>query len=355
MSLVVHQVIGGAGPFDAITTQALRFRRLFDEWGWGGKDAAVHIDPRVGDRFMPLRALAPAPADVLFVQYSAYTPGLSELLLGHPRSLVLCQNITPPEWFWAYDPLTAMQCYLGRSEARRIIANATVSAGASEYTRDEFGADTVIPILFEPDRYGPPPSDRQRDEGAPADGGEVLFVGRLCPHKRHDALIRAVALLRARHRPAAALRIVGEPVNDQYGAQVAELGRRLLGDAFTWDRGLSQDDLASRYRDADVLCCMSEHEGFCVPILEAFHYGLPVVGRPSGGVAEVSGNAALLTHDEDLGVVAGLLDVVLEDRGLRAELRARGRARLEHFDERATAEAARIALQRVAETAPAVR
>lgn len=353
MTLTVHQVIGGAGPYDAITTQALRFRRLFDEWGWRGQDAAVHIDPRVGDRFIPLRALAPAPSDVLFVQYSAYTPGLSELLIGHPRSLVLCQNITPPEWFWAYDPLTAMQCYLGRSEARRVISNATVSAGASEYTRSEFGADTVIPILFEPERYGTPPTERQRDEGPAADAGDVLFVGRLCPHKRHDALIRAVALLRARHRPAATLRIVGEPVNDQYGAQVAELGQRLLGDAFNWDRGLSQDALADRYRAADVLCCMSEHEGFCVPILEAFHYRLPVVGRPSGGVAEVAGDAALLTDDEDLGVIAGLLDVTLGDRELRSELRRRAARRLDHFDERTTAEAARIALQRVAELAPA--
>jgi glycosyltransferase involved in cell wall biosynthesis len=180
----------------------------------------------------------------------------------------------------------------------------------------------------------------------------VLFVGRLCPHKRHDSLIRAVALLRARHRPDATLRISGEPVNDPSGAEVAELGARLLGpDAFHWERGLSQDDLAARYRDADVLCCMSEHEGFCVPILEAFHYGLPVVGRPSGGVAEVAGDAALLTTDEDLGVVAGLLDTVLGDRELRAELLERGRRRLTVYDETTTAQALRTAIERVVATA----
>lgn len=344
MSLVVHQVIGGAGPYDAITTQALRFRRLFDAWGWGGVDAAVHIDPRMGSQFTPLRTLAPHPDEVVFAQYSAYTPGLRQLLNGHDRSLVLCQNITPPEWFWAYDPLTALQCHLGRAEAARVMQAATVPAGASRYTAQEFGADTVIPILFEPERYGPPGPDVAR---APDGGGEVLFVGRLCPHKRHDALIRAVALLRARHRPHATLRIVGEPVNEHYGAQVAELGTRLLGDAFAWERGLTQDALAARYRAAHALCCLSEHEGFCVPILEAFHFGLPVVGRPSGGMAEVADDAALLTDDEDLGVVAALLDAALGDEELRAELQARGRRRLDNYDETSTAAAVRGAIERV--------
>jgi glycosyltransferase involved in cell wall biosynthesis len=224
-----------------------------------------------------------------------------------------------------------------------------VPAGASQYTASEFGADTVIPILFEQERYGAPGTGRDPVPG----GGEVLFGGRLCPHKRHDQLIRAVALLRARHRPDATLRIVGEPVNDHYGGLVRELGERLLGtEAFTWERGISQDELADRYRAADVLCCMSEHEGFCVPILEAFHYGLPVVGRPSGGVAEVGGDAALLTSDEDLGVVAALLDSALGDRELRAELLARGRRRLVAYDETTTAQALRSAIERVAATAP---
>lgn len=358
MSITVHQVIGGAGPYDAITTQAVRYRKLFDAWGWSGQDTAVHIDPRVGDTFKPMRSLAPAPGDVVFAQYSAYTPGLSELLRWHDRSLVLCQNITPPEWFWAYDPLTALQCYLGRREATRVMESATVPAGASRYTAEEFGADTVIPILFEPERYGAPGPDERPGPGGlvgpPERGGEVLFVGRLCPHKRHDALIRAVALLRARHRPDATLRIVGEPVNESYGTMVQELGDQLLGDAFSWERGISQDDLADRYRRAHVLCCMSEHEGFCVPILEAFHFGLPVVGRPSGGVAEVAGDAAILTEDEDLGVIAGLLDVVLGDADLRAELRTRGRGRLQVYDEANTAAALKAAIELVVALTPAV-
>ncbi|WP_026910170.1 glycosyltransferase [Patulibacter minatonensis] len=347
MSLVVHQVIGGAGPYDAITNQALRFRKLFDRWGWGGVDAAVHIDPRMGQKFVPMRSLVPHPDEVIFTQYSAYTPGLRDMLEAHGRSLVLCQNITPPEWFWQYDPLTALQCFLGRRDAARVMAAATVPAGASRYTAEEFGADTVIPILFEPERYGAPGPPRE----TPADGGEILFVGRLCPHKRHDALVRAVALLRARHRPNATLRIIGEPVNDHYGAQVRELGERLLGkDAFVWERGITQEDLADRYRSADALCCMSEHEGFCVPILEAFHFGLPVVGRPSGGVAEVAGDAALLTDDEDLGVVAALLDAVLGDAELRGELLERGRRRLVAYDETTTAQALRDAIERVVAT-----
>ncbi len=42
----VHQLLSGAGPVDAVTNQARAYRRLFREWGWGGRDHAVHVDPR---------------------------------------------------------------------------------------------------------------------------------------------------------------------------------------------------------------------------------------------------------------------------------------------------------------------
>ena len=72
----VHQVLSGAGPHDAVTTQALAFRALFRAWGWGGGDVAAEIDPRVGSAVAPLRTLAPMRRDVLLIHYSAYAPKL---------------------------------------------------------------------------------------------------------------------------------------------------------------------------------------------------------------------------------------------------------------------------------------
>lgn len=74
MTLRVHQVLSGAGPYDAVTMQALAFRDRFRAWGWGGSDVAAEIDPRIGDRIDPLRSLwagGLGSDDVLLVHYSA--------------------------------------------------------------------------------------------------------------------------------------------------------------------------------------------------------------------------------------------------------------------------------------------
>jgi glycosyltransferase involved in cell wall biosynthesis len=113
----------------------------------------------------------------------------------------------------------------------------------------------------------------------------------------------------------------------------------------TIESGLSDAELADRYRSAHAFLCLSEHEGFCIPLLECFHYGLPVVSRPSGGIPEVAGDAALLVADRDLAVVAELAALAATDGELRRDLRARGRGRLEVYAPAETAKKLRAVLE----------
>jgi glycosyltransferase involved in cell wall biosynthesis len=115
-----------------------------------------------------------------------------------------------------------------------------------------------------------------------------------------------------------------------------------------FERSLPRDALAHRYREADVFVSLSEHEGFCIPLLEAFHFGVPVVARPSGAVPEVAGDAALLTDDRDIGVLSELVALAVEDDELRAALRHRGRARLPAYAPDRTEAAMRALLESVA-------
>jgi len=151
----VHQVLSGAGPYDAVTTQAFAFRELFRAWGWGGRDVAAEIDPRIGDRIAPLKALAAAERDVLLVHYSAYAPKLRGVLELPQRKLLISHNITPARWFWDHDPQAAVVCALGRKQLPEFAAAVDVAAGVSLYNAREFGSDVVIPILFDPAQLGP--------------------------------------------------------------------------------------------------------------------------------------------------------------------------------------------------------
>jgi L-malate glycosyltransferase len=343
--LRVHQLLSGAGPVDAVTNQAHAYRRLFTRWGWGGADHAVHIDPR-SNGVAPLERLDPAADDVLLFHYSAYAPRLAQQLERPQRKLLVSHNITPAEWFWRHEPMTAVQCAIGREQLPRFARGVDLAAGVSAFNAAELkdaGADetAVIPILFDPAAFG--------TRGAePAGPPTVLFVGRISPHKRHDLLIRAFALYRREHAPDARLVVVGEPLTPRFGAAIRELADRLAPGAVRIESMLSDDELADRWRAAHAFVCVSEHEGFCIPVLEAFHFGVPVVARPTGGIPEVAGDAALLADTDDPGLIAELIHLAVSDAELRSELRRRGDDRLAEYAYETTAAALRAAVERVA-------
>lgn len=344
----VHQVLSGAGPYDAVTTQALAFRALFRGWGWGGRDVAAEIDPRVGDRVAPLRALGAAARerDVLLIHYSAYAPRLRAVLGMQQRKLLISHNITPARWFWDHDPQAAVVCALGRRQLPEFAAAVDVAAGVSLYNARELGSQTVIPILFDPAALGAPRPAAEPDPPGPP---TVLFVGRLAPHKRQDAVIRAFELFRRAHAPEARLVLVGAPINARYGAAMRALADELSPGRVTIESGLAPERLAERWRSAHAFCCLSEHEGFCIPLLEAFHFGVPVIARAVGGVPEVAGDAALLLGDgDDERVAAELLALAVADRELRGELRARGARRVHAYAPEPTARRLRAALESLA-------
>ncbi len=336
----VHQVLSGAGPYDAVTTQAFAFRALFGAWGWGGRDVAAEIDPRVGAKIAPLRSLHAAPGDILLIHYSAYAPKLRAVLDLPNRKLLLSHNITPARWFWDHDPQAAVVCALGRKQLPEFAAVADVVAGVSLYNAREMGSETVIPILFDPRELGEPSA------AGPPGPPTILFVGRLAPHKRQDAIMRAFELYRRRHAPDARLVLVGAPVNWGYDAAMRELAQELSPGAITIESGLTREQLAGRYRSAAAFLCLSEHEGFCIPLLEAFHFGVPVLARPVGGVPEVAGDAALLLDDDDgESVIAELLALATTDAELRATLRTRAAARVAAYAPEPTAKALRSAIE----------
>jgi glycosyltransferase involved in cell wall biosynthesis len=322
---------------DAVSRQALAFRERFGSWGWGGRDVAAFVDPRAKG-FDALKALQPAPGDVLLIHYSAYAPRLRAVLDLSNRKLLLSHNVTPARWLWDHDPPIALQCELGRRQLPEFAARCDVAAGVSAYNAAELDSDVVIPPILDL-------AWAQLQGQSPQLRPSVLFVGRLAPHKRQDELIRAFAIYRRRHAPDATLTLVGEPLNDAYLRALRELGDRAGNVRF--EHTLSDRELADRYARASVFVCLSEHEGFCVPLLEAFAARVPVIARPSGGVPETAGDAALLVDERDPAVIAELLALTIGDGELRAELARRGEQRVEHYAPARAATALRAAVEQL--------
>jgi L-malate glycosyltransferase len=319
----VHQVLSGAGPVDAVTGQALAYRKVLGDMA-GGVYAAA-LAPGLDSEVAPAEQLRPAPADLLVFHYSAYAPRLRELLELPQRKLLVYHNVTPARYLWADSPHVAVQCALGRAELPLWARSVDVACGVSAYNArelEEAGARDarVVPIVFDPSRL-----ESRVERARPPDGGPlVLSVGRLAPHKRPELVLKAFDLYRRECEPEARLLMVGQPLSRAYGESL----RRLAGPNVEFAGALPQRELNSAFANAAVLLTLSEHEGFWIPLLEAFHAGLPVVARPSGGMPEVGADAVAWASDPDLAVVAELLDLVVRDNGLRDELAVRGRKRL---------------------------
>ncbi len=353
----IHQLLSGAGPHDAITNEALGFRAQFGRWGWGGRDFAVHLAPGLNGAVRPMKRFTPSPEDLLLLHHSAGTPKLRELLALPNRKLLLYHNVTPPWWLWEQAPVQAVQCAVGREQLPELVRSVDVAAADSAFNAQELEAAgashaEVIPLLIDLSRLGTAPvedaADRQPD--APT----ILFVGRLSPHKRQDELIRAFALYRRHRAPDAQLRLVGDPISGAYLRHLHALADELTPGAVTIETGLSNAELGHRYRTADVFLCMSAHEGFCIPLVEALQFGVPVIARPAGAVPDTVGDAAVLVDDPDLAVVAELVHLVVNDAELRRELRRRGHERVKAFSPEAVAAKLRAAIEATARSRVAI-
>jgi glycosyltransferase involved in cell wall biosynthesis len=87
---------------------------------------------------------------------------------------------------------------------------------------------------------------------------------------------------------------------------------------------LPQEALNALYKLADVLLVVSDHEGFCVPVLEAFHFHLPVVAHAVGAIPETANGGALLFEETRSEIVAGLISKIFRDPELRSRLQSKG-------------------------------
>jgi glycosyltransferase involved in cell wall biosynthesis len=347
--VIVHQLLCAAGPVDAVTQQGIAWRRRFESFGFGGQDYAELLVPEM-DRSVirPARHLRPEPNELIVLHYSGYVASL-ERLLEMPNPLVLVyHNITPPRFFWGYEPVEAVRCAQGSAQLAQLAPRAQLAVGVSEYNACDLRAagareTTVIPVLFERGRL-PEPGPPKPPVGSPT----ILFVGRLAPHKRQDLLIRAFALYRRHRAPDAQLRLVGVPISPRFENALRRLASEQAPGAVSFESHIPSELVWQRYREADAFLCMSEHEGFCVPLLEAFHFGLPVIARPLAAITEVAGDAALLIDDDSLAVFAEALHLAVGDEALREEVRRRGAARLLAYDADESAVRMRETLERVA-------
>ena len=342
----VHQVIAAAAPGDAVTGQALAWRAALRDWGVDGTVVAEHVHPTLEGRVRRLDARGERlRGDALVVHYSVWSRAV-EAALTSDRPVALCyHNVTPGGLLRAYNPALADECDRARASLARLTGRVGPLIADSAYNAGELaaagvGEAAVVPLLLDL------PTAVPAARPAPGTRPSVLSVGRIVPNKRLDDVLRAFALFRDRHAPDATLTVVGSDDGfEPYSRALQDLAAR-IGDGGVRFTGRVDDTARdAAYARADAYLCMSEHEGFCAPLVEALAHGIPVVARAAAAVPETLGGAGVLVdHPDMLPLAAEALAEVMRDGPTRTGLVAAGARRLDRLRAEAVLPLLRTAL-----------
>jgi len=338
----IHQILAAAAPGDAVTSAALEFRDIL-RLAAPSEIYARHVAPELSGEVRLLREFSRREhRGVLLYHASIGEPTVTRFLLSRREPLVLVyHNITPAHFFEPWDVGFAELLELGRRELRNLRDRVTVTIADSAFNAAELDSMGYRNI-----RVIPPVINSRRLVEVEPDQGTlsylenelrvpfVLFVGQLVPHKRPDLLVEAMHIARTYLGLQACLLLVGPQRFPTYTAAILDQVRELNLSTVHVVGGVPEANLAAMFRSARAMVTASEHEGFCVPLLEAMAFGLPVIARACAAIPEVVADGGLLLPAQaDAGLIAEALWRIVDDDAVHADLSERGLRRVAQFDE----------------------
>ncbi len=316
----VHQVLATLGYGDAIGHEVLGIQRVLRGAGYESEIFVETADPRLEDFTIDYRDLVGgvAPSDLLIHHFSIGSRASRTAYALPGRMALVYHNITPPEYFIGVHKDLVKLCFHGRRELTAYIARSELALGDSEYNRQElaslgFHATGVLPVLPDFTHLDGAP-DRTLAADFDDEWTNIMFVGRVIPNKKFEDVIRAFHAYRTRHNPRSRLLLVGSYSGfERYLAMLHALIARLGTPDVHFLGHVSNEELTALYDVADLFLCASEHEGFCVPIIEAFHKRIPVLAYAATAVPATMDGGGVLYETKDAFDIARLMEAVLDD------------------------------------------
>jgi glycosyltransferase involved in cell wall biosynthesis len=320
----VHQVLATLSYGDAIGHEVIGIQRALGQAGFASHIFVETAHPKLEHLtrdFRELRERA-GPDDLLIHHFSIGSKASRVAYAVPARMILVYHNITPPEYFIGVNDELVKRCFLGRRELLAYVGRCELALGDSEFNRQELDAlgfprTAVLPVVPDFSHLDVAPDPfvaRDFDD----DWTNVLFVGRVIPNKRFEDLIRFFHIYRSRFNPRSRLLLVGSTVGfEEYRTQLLALAAALGTPDVHLTGHVTNEQLAALYGVADLFLSASEHEGFCVPVVEAFYTGVPVLAYAATAVPWTMNGGGVLYDTKDPLEVAALMDGVLGDAAVR--------------------------------------
>jgi glycosyltransferase involved in cell wall biosynthesis len=264
------------------------------------------------------------PDSVLLAHYSIASPGMVSLPVLKSRIVILYHNITPHRYHIDVYPLVSYHCLLARAWLPRVASCASHGVAYSEFSARELKAagmtqTTVIPLLVDSAQWDIPSDPFTLRMARNSGEKRILVVGRVAPNKKFEDAIKIASLVRN-----CRLIVAGSPLGCETYYHTLQRMASSLNVKCDFTGHISQAELNALYRTSDLMLVVSEHEGFCVPVIEAFYFELPVVAFSDAAVSETAGPGAILVNGRTPAEAAALIERMLSDAQLRSALKEAG-------------------------------
>jgi glycosyltransferase involved in cell wall biosynthesis len=354
--MTVHQWMPAAHRGDAVGDNARALRDALRRAGHTADIFALEIDEDMADEARPWADPDSRRGDVTILHYAVPSPMTAALGTLPGARVLQYHNVTPPAFFAPFDAGLARLCVLGREQLATLVGRVDLALGVSEYNRRElesmgFAHTDVLPLWVNTERLTSAAPVTSLETFLQDGLVNILFVGRIAPNKKIEDHIRLAEQYKRYVDIYYRFIFVGrDDAVPRYTNTVRALimQYQMLPERFWFAGVVPDDDLATFYRNAHAYVSLSEHEGFCVPLLEAMAADVPVFAYESSAVPDTLAGAGVCWSPKDLECAAELLGQLAFDPVLRARVIARQRRRLEDFNEAHVIERLREVLEKAA-------
>lgn len=333
----INQVVPSLNFGDAVSSDVIAIRDALQKKGYESDIYAKLIHPKVIKQAKQLSLYHGNPSNILIYHFAVAGRDVTDFVKGLPdRKILLYHNITPAEYFYNYDDILYDLCSRGRKELAGLSKYFEMGLGVSTFNCQElqkvgFKHTDTLPILLDFKKYEV--FDKELDDKLKGDmNKKIIFIGRITPNKKQEDVIKTFYLYFKYINKSSTLYLIGRKEITPYAKQLEELVETLgLSDNVVFTGVLNDNELNTYYRNVDIFLCMSEHEGFCVPLVESMYFDLPIIAYNSSAISETLGNSGILLNEKDYVLSAELLNVLIEDSSFREAVIKNQRKKLNDY------------------------
>ncbi len=339
----IHQLVAGFTNGDAISNEAGVMRSIFRKWGYESEifSELKRILPELRKDAREAEALAAScsPDDIALCHLSIGSK-VNDIFKSLPcKKAILYHNVTPSHYLELIHPQMAHNLALGRKQIESLAGIAEVNMADSKFNAIELEESgyknvKVLPLVLDLDKLKDG-ADRRILRKYDDDKVNILFVGRCVPNKKIEDLVMAFYYFNKYVEPNSRLIHVGSHAGtERYYYLLLTMIKELQLDNVHFAKSVPQRWLNAYYQCSNVFLSMSEHEGFCIPVIEAMEHNLPVMAYEAAAVPETLDGAGILFKEKDYRAIAELMGELTRNQGLRNSVLEKQRSRLSRYKRR---------------------